>query len=157
VPMAKDGVRHAHNHFGNVGVGLYPRASADERAQRIKADLSDRRRRGRHRAFAASERALAAVPAPLLRWGVAQFDADARSELVTGNTVVSSVYRGEADLNFGGCRVMLTAGFPALSPMMGLTHGVHGIGDTVAISVHTGSQLPDIDDYLDRLESALAP
>ena len=33
-----------------------------------------------------------------------------------------SVNRGPADLTFGGRRVLLTAGFPALSPMMGLTH-----------------------------------
>jgi WS/DGAT C-terminal domain len=157
LPMAKDGVRHAHNHYRNVGVGLYPTvASTRERACRIAADLEDRRRRGTHPAFAASERAMAAVPAPLLRWGVAQFDVDARSTQVTGNTVVSSVNRGPADLRFGGCPVILTAGYPALSPMMGLTHGVHGIGDTVAISVHTAeSVMPDFDDYVDRLDAAL--
>jgi WS/DGAT C-terminal domain len=156
VPMAKDGVRHAHNHFRNVSIALYPHASTEERARRISADLDDRRRRGAHPAFMASDRALAAVPAPLLHWGVAQFDIDARSELVTGNTVVSSIYRGPADLSFGGCPVILTAGYPALSPMMGLTHGVHGIGDTVAISVHTAeSVMADMDDYVDRLDAAL--
>jgi hypothetical protein len=50
----------------------------------------------------------------------------------------------------------LTAGYPALSPMMGLTHGVHGIGDTIAISVHTSSSaVVDVDDYADRLAAAL--
>jgi WS/DGAT C-terminal domain len=92
----------------------------------------------------------------LFRWGVAQFDVEIRSDIVTGNTVVSSVNRGAADLRFGDCPVMLTAGYPALSPMMGLTHGVHGIGDTVAISVHTAeSVMPDVDEYVDRLDSAL--
>jgi hypothetical protein len=51
--------------------------------------------------------------------------------------------------------VVLTAGFPALSPMMGLTHGVHGIGDTVAISVHADSGAVDVDGYCDRLADAL--
>ena len=52
--------------------------------------------------------------------------------------------------------MVLTAGYPALSPLMGLTHGVHGIGDTVAISVHAAeSAVPDIDDYLDRLRVAV--
>ena len=49
----------------------------------------------------------------------------------------------------------LTAGFPALSPMMGLTHGVHGIGDMVAVSVHADPAAIDADDYLDRLADAL--
>jgi hypothetical protein len=157
VPMAKTGEPQANNHFGNVGVGLHPGvASREERAGRIAAELEARRRRGEHPAFAASDRAFVAVPAPLLRWGIRQFDVDARSPVVTGNTVVSSVNRGAADLNFGGCPVVFTAGYPALSPMMGLTHGVHGIGDTVAISVHTAeSVLADLDDYFDRLAAAL--
>ena len=52
------------------------------------------------------------MPAPLLRWGVAHFDADVRSPMVIGNTVVSSVNRGAADLRFGGAPVVLTAGYP---------------------------------------------
>ncbi|MGO9509983.1 MAG: hypothetical protein ACLPXZ_22535, partial [Mycobacterium sp.] len=37
-----------------------------------------------------------------------------------------------------------------------LTHGVHGIGDTVAISVHAAaSALPDIDAYVRLLDAAL--
>jgi hypothetical protein len=154
--MAKPGVRHAHNHFGNVVVGLYPPLAPDTRVERIAADLANGRRRAEHPAARAADRAFAAVPAPLLRWGVAQFDPDARPELVGGNTVVSSVYRGKADLHFGGAPVVLTAGYPALSPAMSLTHGVHGIGDTVAISVHAAeSAIGDIDAYVHRLEAAL--
>ena len=96
------------------------------------------------------------MPAPLLRWGVTQFDADVRSPTVTGNTVVSSVNRGAADLYFGEARVALTAGYPALSPLMSLTHGVHGIGDAIAISVHAAESAVDIDDYRDRLDAALS-
>ncbi|PQM49568.1 hypothetical protein C1Y40_00219 [Mycobacterium talmoniae] len=70
--------------------------------------------------------------------------------------MVSSVHRGAADLRFGDAPVLWTAGYPALSPAMGLTHGVHGIGDTVAISVHAAeSTIGDIDDYLRRLDAAL--
>lgn len=79
-----------------------------------------------------------------------------RSATVTGNTVVSSVNRGAADLRFGAATVALTAGFPGLSPMMGLTHGVHGIGDTVAVSVHAAdSAIGDIDAYVERLAREL--
>jgi hypothetical protein len=155
VPMAKSRIRNANNHFGNVGVGLHPGLPFQRRAARIAEELQQRRRRGDHLAFAAADRSLAAVPAPLLRWGVRQFDADARSPVVTGNTVVSSVDRGLADLTLGGRPVVLTAGYPALSPMMGLTHGIHGIGDAIAISVHADDSVVDVDDYLDRLAAAL--
>ena len=43
--MAKAGARQAHNHFGNVGVGLYPELDFGERADRIAEDLAQRRRR----------------------------------------------------------------------------------------------------------------
>lgn len=156
VPMAKPGVPLANNHFGNVTVGMHPELGPVDRAQRIATDLANARRRAEHPAARASDRAFAAVPAPLLRWGVSQFDADARPVQVAGNTVVSSVNRGAADLSFGGAPVVLTAGFPALSPVMALTHGVHGIGDTVVISVHAAeSVVPDIDSYLRLLDAAL--
>ncbi len=156
VPMVKPVVPRAHNHFGNVVVGLYPKLGPDARAERIAADLANGRRRFEHPATRCADRAFAAVPAALLRWGVAKFDPDARTAQVAGNTVVSSVHRGAADLSFGDARVVLTAGYPALSPVMGLTHGVHGIGDTVAISVHAAeSAVPDIDAYLRLLDAAL--
>ena len=156
VPMAKTVAREANNHYGNVGVGLYPELGIDERATRIAADLADRRRRAQHPAMRADSRAFAVMPAPLLRWGVAQFDPTVRSPVVTGNTVVSSVNRGQADLRFGDAPVVFTAGYPALSPMMGLTHGVHGIGDTVAVSVHAAeSAIGDVDEYVARLDAAL--
>jgi hypothetical protein len=156
VPMAKAGVREANNHFGNVGVGLYPELEFEERAERIAGDLARRRRRATHPAMAAENQAFAALPAALLRWGVEQFDPTRRSPTVTGNTVVSSVNRGAADLRFGGVPVVMTAGYPGLSPMMGLTHGVHGIGDAIAISVHAAeSAIGDIDSYVERLVAAL--
>jgi hypothetical protein len=156
VPMAKAGVPQAHNHFSNVTVGLYPGLERQARAERIAADLADARRRAQHPAVRAADRAFAAVPAPLLRWGVGHFDPDVRPAQVSGNTVVSSVFRGPGDLRFGAVPVLLTAGNPALSPAMGLAHGVHGIGDTVAITVHTAeSAIGDVDDYLARLDAEL--
>ena len=156
VPMAKHGVLQAHNHFFNVTVGLYPDLSRPARLERIAADLADARRRSRHPAARAADKAFAAVPAPLLRWGIGHFDPDVRPSQVSGNTVLSSVFRGPDDLRFGDAPVLLTAGYPALSPAMGLTHGVHGIGDTIAISVHAAeSAIGDIDEYLPRLDAEL--
>ncbi|MDY6871042.1 MAG: WS/DGAT domain-containing protein [Actinomycetota bacterium] len=156
VPMSRPGPRRAHNHFGNVGVGLYPDLSYAERGSRIAEDLAQRRQRAAHPAMTAATLASAAVPAPLVRSGVAAFDPTVRSPTAIGNTVVSSVHRGAADLYFGGAPVVLTTGCPSLSPMQGLTHGVHGVGDTVAVSVHAAEPaVGDIDAYVDRLAAAL--
>jgi hypothetical protein len=156
VPMAKPGVPPSNNHFGNIVVGLYPRLGREARAERIATDLANARRRFEHPAMRSTDRAFAAVPAPLLRWGVSLFDPEVRPTQVLGNTVVSSNNRGPADLHFGDAPVALTATYPALSSAMGLTHGVHGIGETIAISVHAAdAAIPDIDGYLERLEAAL--
>ena len=156
VPMAKPGVPQGHNHFSNVTIGLYPELGEPDRLERIAADLADARRRAQHPAVRAADRAFATVPAPLLRWGIGHFDPDVQLSEVAGNTVVSSVYRGPGDLRFGDAPVLLTAGFPSLSPAMGLTHGVHGIADTIAISVNASeSAIGDVDDYVARLDAAL--
>jgi hypothetical protein len=159
VPMAKPPPRLAYNHFGNVGVGLYPELAATERVVRIADDLAARRLRAGHPALLASDLAFAATPAPLLRWGMGRFDADVRPAQVTGNTVVSSVNCGAADFAFGGAPVTLAAAFAGLSPVMGLTHVVVGIGDTVAVCVHAAESAlggPDgIDGYVARLDAAL--
>jgi hypothetical protein len=155
VPMAGPANGKAGNNFRNVTVGLYPELGRGPRTARIAADLADQRRRAEHPAAVASAAAFAAVPAAVLRWGMRRFDPAAGSPTVSGHTVVSSVNRGPADLTFGGCPVLLTAGYPALSPMMGLTHGVHGIGGTVAVSVQADPVVVDVDDYLARLADAL--
>jgi hypothetical protein len=79
--------------------------------------------------------------------------------VVTGNTVVSSVNCGLADFAFGGAPVTVATAFAGLSPMMGLTHVVIGVGDIVAIGVHAAESAlggPDgLDAYAARLEAAL--
>ncbi len=103
VPMAKPGVPPANNHFANFTVGLYPglgtmlESSGSRPIWPMAAVASS------IRLPASADRAFAAVPAPLLRWGVSLFDPDARPAQVAGNTVVSSVYRGAADLQLRGC------------------------------------------------------
>jgi WS/DGAT C-terminal domain len=158
VPMTKPGVRRARNHFALNGVGLYPAiADKNEQLHRIIRDLESSRH-GAHPSSAFRECAFAAVPGPLQRWLVLSVKwPHQQLSLVAGNTVVSRVHRGEADLRFGGCPVIFTTGYPALSPQVGLTHGVHSTGDTVAISVHTTrSVVQDLSDYLQRIEYALA-
>jgi len=155
VPMAGALTAKARNNFRNVSIGLHPQLDHRRRVERISAELGAARRRSQHPATGASAAAFAAVPAPLLRWGMGRFDPSVRSPTVSGHTVVSSVNRGPADLSFGGHPVVLTAGYPALSPMMGLTHGVHGIGDVVAVSVHADPGVIDVEDYLERLAHAL--
>lgn len=155
VPVSGDSPASARNNFRNVNIGLYPHLDRDRRATRIAGELRDQRRRAAHPASAASAAATAALPAPVLRWGTSRFDPNVRSTTVSGHTVVSSVNRGSADLTFGGRPVLVTAGYPALSPMMSLTHGVHGIGDVIALSVRADAGVVQIDDYVDRLTHAL--
>ncbi|WLP90007.1 wax ester/triacylglycerol synthase family O-acyltransferase [Gordonia sp. NB41Y] len=134
------------NNFHNTGIDL-------------SADIVEQIRRARvvdpgHRA---ARRAEDATPAPLTRWGIALFDPMRPPTTMTGITVVSSVDRGPADLELAGAPVRFTAGFPALSPAQGLTHGIHGLGDTVTISVTTSPQIcPDVDRYLALLTDALS-
>ncbi|MDO3403102.1 WS/DGAT domain-containing protein [Mycolicibacterium neoaurum] len=157
VTMAKPGPRRAYNHFGTVGVGLHPDQTVPQRRAAIAGELADRRARAAHPAMRASDRAFAATPAPLLRWGVSKFDPSVRAAAVTGNTVVSSVNCGPADFAFGGRPVRMAAAFPGLSPMVGLTHCVTGVGDTIAISVFAAeSAVGDVDEYLERLGSAFS-
>ncbi|TFI45457.1 DUF1298 domain-containing protein [Rhodococcus sp. 1R11] len=161
VTVARSAAVGARNNFGNVGVGLFP-AEPDlrTRSRLVAADLTERRVRADHpmslAARASQDRTEHHVPAFLAAWGVAQFDPTAVPPTVTGNTVVSSVSRGTADLTLGGGPVRFTAGFPALSPAMSLTHGVHGIGDTVTISVTSNrAAVPDPDRYERLLRDAL--
>lgn len=145
------------NNFGNVGVELYP----DEpdlvvRAGRIAGALEQRRRRMSHPLSVAQRGVAAAMPAPAMWQEIKRLPLGMRPPTMTGNTVVSSVFRGAADLRLGGGTVQFTAGFPALSPAMGLTHGVHGIGDTVTITVVAGTAaVPDLDAYAHLLRVAL--
>lgn len=155
VPMAGSGNSHAHNDFRNVGVGLHVAVDRVERARLIAGELAAHRRRGEHPAMRAASAAFAATPAALLRWGTGKFDPAVRAGAVSGNTVVSSVDRGAADLSFGEAPVLFTAGYPALSPMMSVNHGVHGIGEHVALSVHADPVNVDVDDYVDRLSVAI--
>ncbi|MBY4109800.1 DUF1298 domain-containing protein [Rhodococcus fascians] len=161
VTVARTAAVGARNNFGNVGVGLFS-AEPDlrTRSRLVAADLAERRARAGHpvslTARASQNETERHVPAFLAAWGVAQFDPTAVPPTVTGNTVVSSVSRGAANLTLGGGPVRFTAGFPALSPAMSLTHGVHGIGDTVTISVTSNrAAVPDPDRYERLLRDGL--
>ncbi|TLF78398.1 WS/DGAT domain-containing protein [Nocardia cyriacigeorgica] len=145
------------NNYRSLGVDL----CADEpdprrRAERIAADLAARRTRAIHPLLSVQDRVTASLPAPILRRDVDRYPIDTVPDALAGHTVVSSVYRGPADLTFGGAPVLFTAGFPALGAVMHLTHGVHGLGDTVTISVHADPEtMPDLDFYADLLRAAV--
>ncbi|MFW0792545.1 WS/DGAT domain-containing protein [Gordonia sp. CPCC 205515] len=147
----------ARNNFRNVGVDLHTELDdLTERAAAIAKEIDRARDADRDPTRVAERRATDASPAMLTRWGIRQFDVEVRPESMTGVSVVSSVYRGRADLTLDGAPVVCTAGFPALSPAQGLTHGVHGIGDTVTLSVTTSPAImPDVDRYLESLSAAI--
>ena len=143
------------NNFRNVGIDLA--IDEPDLARRATAIAKQLRVRRAPRPPAADAAVRRVLPAPVLRRDVAGYPLDVVPTLVTGNTVVSSVFRGPADMELAGGSVRFTAGFPALSPAMALTHGVHGIGDTVTVSV-VGSPdvMPDFDGYVQLLRRALA-
>ncbi|MFF0531601.1 wax ester/triacylglycerol synthase domain-containing protein [Nocardia amikacinitolerans] len=157
VPMALAGDSLSHNNYRSLGVELF----IDEpdlrlRADRIAAALAERRLRARHPLLSAQDRVTAVTPAPILRRDVDRYPIDDVPDSIAGHTVVSSVYRGPADLSFGGGPVRCTGGFPALGAVMHLTHGVHGLGDTVTVSIHADAAVIDVDSYADLLRAALS-
>ncbi len=157
VPMALPEVDRPRNNYRSLGVDLFiDEPDPGLRADKIAAALADRRVRARHPLLSAQDRVTASVPAPVLRRDVDGYPLDAVPDSIAGHTVVSSVDRGPADLSFGGGEVRFTAGFPALGSVMHLTHGVHGLGDTITISLHADrAVLPDLDAYAAHLRAAL--
>lgn len=149
---------HSRNNFGNVGIDTHPQITdLAERVAAVGTEIGRARHHHEQPARRAARRASEAAPAGLTRWGISLFDPTVRPTRMTGTTVVSSVDRGPADLTLGGGVVRCTAGFPALSPSQGITHGVHGIGDTITVSITTSPAImPDPDAYVARLRAAVA-
>jgi hypothetical protein len=158
LPVASHPRANVKNNFRNVGVDLFPdEPDVVTRAQRIAAALAERRSRADNPLFAAQSRVGSVLAAPMLRHEVANYPFDDIPPTVSGNTVVSSVFRGAGDLELDGGTVRFTAGFPSLSPVMGLTHGIHGIGDTVTVTITTSPDvMPDVDDYEALLRRSIA-
>lgn len=157
VPMATPPRPGVRNNYRSLGVDL---AIGEEeprrRAAAIAADLAARRERAVHPLLDAQDAVTAVLPPLLLRRDVRNYPIDIVPERITGHTVVSSVDRGPADLRFGAAPVRFTAGFPALGTVMHLTHGIHGMGDTVTLSLHADPVVvPDLDSYAELLRAAV--
>ncbi|WP_153341515.1 WS/DGAT domain-containing protein [Nocardia aurantia] len=145
------------NNYRDVAVELHcDENDPHRRTELIAATLAARRIRAAHPLLRAPDRATAALPAPVLRRDIAAFPLGTVPAKLSAHTVVSSVHRGAADLTCAGAPVRFTAGFPALGAVMHLTHGVHGLGDTITVSLHADPDaLPDLDDYAAALDTAL--
>lgn len=154
--FARRGMEQARNDFFTAGVDSHREiADRHRRADAVAAEIEAARRRDESPGRVAARRASHATPAPLMYMGTTLFDPAARSPTVTGHTVVSSVNRGAATLQLAGGKVRFTTGFPAISAMQGVTHGVHGIGSAVAISATTSRDvLPDFCTYGAALRAA---
>ncbi|MFI5715078.1 wax ester/triacylglycerol synthase domain-containing protein [Nocardia sp. NPDC051750] len=157
VPMAlppRPGIRNNYRSLG-VDLGAGERDPL-RRAAAIATELAARRERAGHPLLAAQDSVTAVLPPLLLRRDVHSYPIDTVPEQITGHTVVSSVNRGPADLAFGGAPVRFTGGFPALGAVMHLTHGIHGLGETVTLSVHADpGVVPDLDTYAGHLSDAV--
>lgn len=146
-----------HNNYRDLGVDLaVNEPDLRRRADRIAETLAERRARATHPLQHARDRVTDTIPAPILRRDIAGYPLDLVPDRISGHTVLSSVHRGPADLSIMGGRVRFTAGFPSLGSVMHLTHGLHGLGDTVTLSIHADPQvMPDADDYAELLRSAV--
>ncbi|WP_036528636.1 wax ester/triacylglycerol synthase domain-containing protein [Nocardia sp. CNY236] len=146
------------NNYRSLSIDLFV-AEPDlrRRAGKIAAELAARRSRARHPLLSMEDRVTAAIPAVILRRDVERYPIDSVPDSIAGHTVVSSVDRGRADLAFGGGSVRFSSGFPALGAVMHLTHGVHGLGDTIVVSLHADQAVvPDLDEYAQHLRDAIA-
>lgn len=157
LPMAVPSRGAARNNYRSLSIDLH----IDEPDLRLRAtliadDLATRRDRALNPLLAAQDRVGEVVPAVLAVRDVERADLHSVPDALDGNTVVSSVYRGAADLAFAGAPVLFTGGFPALGTVMHLTHGVHGIGEKLTLSVHSDPRvLLDPDHYLELLAESL--
>ncbi|EGD56854.1 hypothetical protein [Gordonia neofelifaecis] len=155
--VARDSRNRQRNDFHTVPIDLDAGLGRAERAASIGRQIGAARRRDDDPANVAARRAAAAAPAVLEALAVRLSATGPIPDRVAGATVVSSVNRGAGDLVLAGGRVLFTAGFPALSTVHGMTHGVHGIGDTVTVSIAArGAAAHRIDGYLAALRAALA-
>ncbi|PPJ39658.1 hypothetical protein C5E45_00340 [Nocardia nova] len=156
LPVMTDRKVFPRNNYRDLGVDL--RVAEPDlrlRARRIAAALAERRIRATHPLQSARDRVTDAIPAPVLRRDIAGYPLDLVPDRISGHTVLSSVHRGEADFSIAGGAVRFTAGFPALGAVMHLTHGLHGLGTTVTLSVHADPRVVDVDDYARRLRGAV--
>ncbi|MFD4428754.1 hypothetical protein [Nocardia sp. NPDC058497] len=158
LPMAVPASGAARNNYRGLSIDLHiDEPDLAVRADLIAADLASRRERTLNPLLAVQDRVGETVPAMLAARDVERADLNSVPDALDGNTVVSSVYRGAADLAFAGAPVLFTGGFPALGTVMHLTHGVHGIGETITLSVHFDAEvLADPDRYLALLGESLA-
>ncbi|MFD3462041.1 WS/DGAT domain-containing protein [Nocardia fluminea] len=157
LPMALPTPSAARNNYRGLSIDLHiDEPDLRTRANLIAGDLATRRERALNPLLSAQDRVGEVVPAVLAVRDVERADLDSVPPSLDGNTVVSSVYRGQGDLAFAGAPVLFTGGFPALGTVMHLTHGVHGIGETITLSVHCDARvIPDPDRYLECLAVAL--
>ncbi|MFI6219048.1 WS/DGAT domain-containing protein [Nocardia salmonicida] len=157
LPMALPAPSKARNNYRGLSIDLHiGEPDLCLRANLIADDLATRRERALDPLLSVQDRVGEVVPAVLAVRDVERADLDDVPAMLDGNTVVSSVYRGQDDLAFAGGPVLFTGGFPALGSVMHLTHGVHGIGETITLSVHSDpGVIPDPDRYLRLLAESL--
>ena len=92
--------------------GCTPSLTGMPACERIAADLANGRRRFEHPATRAADRAFAAVPAPLLRWGVGRSTPTPGPRRCWATPWCPAFNRGSRRSEFRGRPVVLTATYP---------------------------------------------
>ncbi|MGU3290974.1 wax ester/triacylglycerol synthase domain-containing protein [Williamsia sp. M5A3_1d] len=146
------------NRFATAVVGLGIGSSdALDRVETIRSSLGAERRRLGSRDTIRILRLAESVPWPILsrylRRGRAQ---GAPSGSVPAHLSVTSVNCGDGDMELLGDPAVMVAGFPCLSPDIGIGLGIYGLGGDVTLGVLTSPDaVPDADEYTELLRTAL--
>lgn len=144
------------NRFATAVVGLGVASStALDRAETIRSSLATERRRLVSRDAITMMRLVESVPRPILSRYLRR-GPGMRTEFVPAHMSVTSVNCGVADMELSGGPAVMVAGFPCLSPDIGIGLGIYGLGTTVTLGVLTSPDaVPDADEYADLLRAAL--
>lgn len=144
------------NRFATAVVGLGVASStALDRAETIRSSLGAERRRLVSRDAITMMRLVESVPRPILSRYLRR-GPGMRTEFVPAHMSVTSVNCGVADMELSGGPAVMVAGFPCLSPDIGIGLGIYGLGTTVTLGVLTSPDaVPDADEYADLLRAAL--
>ncbi|SEK90810.1 wax ester/triacylglycerol synthase domain-containing protein [Rhodococcus maanshanensis] len=161
VPMSTRATREAtsRNQFVTMYVDLHTDIEDPiDRTRAIHDSALDERVRTTTPASATLDELAGAIPGVLFRAGLAVLGAMPKREsssVSLGNTLVSNVPKGAADMKLGEATVAATFGLCPLIGLAGLAHRVDSVGDVLTINVTADPrQLRDDRRYVELLRES---
>ncbi|MFC7446973.1 wax ester/triacylglycerol synthase domain-containing protein [Rhodococcus daqingensis] len=163
VPMSTRAARHqvSRNQFVTMAVDLHTDiVNPVERARAIHRSALDERARKSSPESIRSDEFVQVIPGFAIRaglWMLGRLPARERATVGWGNTLITNVPKGAADLKLCDSSVAVTFSLCALVGPSGLGHWVDSVGDILTINVTADPrQLRDDDRYVELLRGAYA-